>query len=62
MNSSLHTGCLFYPDMNITANKHKPSPGNYYMNAVAFLSEDSVGVDNGISFILFNMKMHTSMV
>jgi hypothetical protein len=56
MNSSLHTGCLFYPDMNITANKHKPSPGNYYMNAVAFLSEDSVGVDNGISFYTFQYE------
>lgn len=56
MNSSLHTGCLFYPGMNICLNKHKPSPGNYFMNAVAFLSEDSEGLDNGISFYNFQYE------
>jgi len=56
MNSSLHTGCLFYPDMNISVNKHKPAPGNYHMNAVAFLSENTSGVDNGISFYQFEYE------
>lgn len=55
MNSNLWTGNYYYPNMKINTNKQKCHPGNYYMNALMFLTEDSSN-ENGISFYNFEYE------
>jgi len=49
LSASLYTGHYYYPDMVINTNMQKCHPGNYYMNACIFLS-DNFNNGNGISF------------